>query len=57
MDDADVDDYFYAFDKEDWTSKKYFENISKQKPDVIPGTNTCKEGSWDYAKNKCATSP
>ncbi|MCT2561115.1 hypothetical protein [Chryseobacterium herbae] len=48
---VDLDDYFYAFDKVDWTNKKYFGNVVKQKYDVIPGTNTCKPGSIDASGN------
>ncbi|REC59112.1 hypothetical protein DRF65_27795 [Chryseobacterium pennae] len=48
---GDLDDYFYAFDKTDWTNKKYFGNVIKQKYDVIPGTNTCKPGSVDASGN------
>jgi hypothetical protein len=48
---GDLDDYFYAFDKTDWTNKKYFGNVTKQKYDVIPGTNTCKPGSVDSSGN------
>ncbi|WP_139166177.1 hypothetical protein [Chryseobacterium jejuense] len=48
---GDLDDYFYAFDKTDWTNKKYFGNVVKQKYDVIPGTNTCKPGSVDASGN------
>jgi len=48
---GDLDDYFYAFDKTDWTGKKYFANINKEKYDVIPGTNTCKPGSVDAFGN------
>ena len=52
---ADLDDYFYAFDKEDWTAKKYFGNIHKEKYDVEDDDPTkCKPGSWDYEKGECA---
>ncbi|SHG34723.1 hypothetical protein [Chryseobacterium sp. OV279] len=52
---TDINDYFYAFDKTDWTNKKYFAaSFSKLSPDVIPGTNECKPGSWDSTKSECA---
>lgn len=48
---ADLDDYIYAFDKEEWRSKKYFGNVIRQEYDVIPGTNTCKPTSVDASGN------
>ncbi|MDY3318247.1 hypothetical protein PG637_02345 [Riemerella anatipestifer] len=48
---SNVNDYFYAFDKIDWTEKKYFANIVKEKYDVIPGTNRCKPTSVDSSGN------
>lgn len=56
MSNADVDDYFYAFDKTDWTTKKYFANIIKQKPDV-DAAGFCKVASWDPVKKECANVP
>ncbi|SIT13519.1 hypothetical protein [Chryseobacterium gambrini] len=50
---GDLDDYFYAFDKTDWTGKKYFANINKEKQDVDAAGN-CKITSWDPVKKECA---
>ncbi|MCC9016456.1 PAAR-like protein [Flavobacterium lipolyticum] len=57
MDASKVDDYFYAFDKEDWTRKKYFASIIKQKPDVDPVTGNCRIESWDPIKKECNKKP
>jgi Pregnancy-associated plasma protein-A len=44
MDNADVDDYLYAFDKADWTTKKYYtEDFNKKKK------------KWEYIKNPDGT--
>ncbi|RVU91374.1 hypothetical protein EH230_10955 [Flavobacterium columnare] len=44
MDNADVDDYFYAFDKADWTTKKYYtEDFNK------------KRKKWEYVKKADGT--
>ncbi|MEC3874204.1 zinc metalloprotease [Chryseobacterium salviniae] len=54
---GDLDDYFYAFDKTDWTNKKYFANINKQKHDIDPATGYCRAASWDPVKKECAKIP
>lgn len=53
IDTADLDDYFYAFNKEEWTQKEYFKIVDKEKYDTIPDTDDCKPGSWDHNKNDC----
>ena len=53
LESSDLDDYFYSFDKADWTVKKYFANINKEKDDV-DATGHCKITSWDPVNKKCA---
>jgi hypothetical protein len=36
MDNTDVDDYFYAFDKADWTAKKYFGIVQREEYKKTP---------------------
>jgi hypothetical protein len=52
MDNADVDEYFYGFDKEDWTTKKYFGKKEKEKYKLTPEGYGIKKPDGTFEKEK-----
>lgn len=49
---VDLDDYFYAFDKADWTTKNYYNLEERERPKLDPnGYGTKKpDGTWEMEK-------
>jgi hypothetical protein len=54
---ADVDDYLYAFDKEDWTTKNYYsiEEREKHKLDSNGYGTQKTDGTWEMEKYNAET--
>ncbi|MBZ4043818.1 hypothetical protein [Flavobacterium hibisci] len=54
---VDLDDYFYAFDKEDWTTKKYYNLEERERPKLDSnGYGTKKpDGTWEMEKYNAET--